>query len=72
MVQFLAKFSAQLEFFCENFLYIVYKGISTGFLVSIGLINVWLYNCRYILEGKKLEFYMKKLQKKKGKSAGAA
>jgi small subunit ribosomal protein S8e len=26
----------------------------------------------YILEGKELEFYMKKLQKKKGKSAGAA
>lgn len=26
----------------------------------------------YILEGKELEFYMKKLQKKKGKGAGAA
>lgn len=25
--------------------------------------------CRYILEGKELEFYMKKLQKKKGKGA---
>lgn len=27
---------------------------------------------RYILEGKELEFYMKKLQRKKGKGAGAA
>lgn len=27
--------------------------------------------CRYILEGKELEFYMKKLQKKKGKGAAA-
>lgn len=26
----------------------------------------------YILEGKELEFYMKKLQRKKGKAAGAA
>lgn len=26
---------------------------------------------RYILEGKELEFYMKKLQKKKGKAAAA-
>jgi small subunit ribosomal protein S8e len=26
---------------------------------------------RYILEGKELEFYMKKLQKKKGKGAAA-
>lgn len=26
----------------------------------------------YILEGKELEFYMKKIQKKKGKGAGAA
>jgi len=25
--------------------------------------------CRYILEGKELEFYMKKIQKKKGKGA---
>lgn len=25
--------------------------------------------CRYILEGKELEFYMKKLQRKKGKGA---
>lgn len=29
-------------------------------------------NCSYILEGKELEFYMKKLQRKKGKGAGAA
>lgn len=27
---------------------------------------------RYILEGKELEFYMKKIQRKKGKGAGAA
>ena len=27
---------------------------------------------RYILEGKELEFYMKKLQRKKGKGAGAS
>jgi hypothetical protein len=28
-------------------------------------------NHRYILEGKELEFYMRKLQKKKGKGAAA-
>lgn len=27
---------------------------------------------RYILEGKELEFYMKKIQRKKGKGAGGA
>jgi small subunit ribosomal protein S8e len=27
---------------------------------------------RYVLEGKELEFYMKKIQRKKGKGAGAA
>jgi hypothetical protein len=31
----------------------------------------WICN-RYILEGKELEFYMKKIQRKKGKGAGAA
>lgn len=32
-----------------------------------------LFIIRYILEGKELEFYMKKIQRKKGKSgAGAA
>jgi hypothetical protein len=28
-------------------------------------------SCRYILEGKELEFYQKKIQKKKGKGAAA-
>lgn len=33
------------------------------------VLNVfWIFG-RYILEGKELEFYMKKLQKKKGKGA---
>jgi len=27
---------------------------------------------RYILEGRELEFYLKKIQRKKGKGAGAA
>jgi hypothetical protein len=30
------------------------------------------FSTRYILEGKELEFYMKKLQRKKGKATGAA
>lgn len=30
------------------------------------------FDVRYILEGKELEFYMKKLQRKKGKAAGAS
>lgn len=35
-------------------------------------INVFFSNsCRYILEGKELEFYQKKIQKKKGKGAAA-
>ncbi|KAK4440513.1 40S ribosomal protein S8 [Sesamum alatum] len=43
--------------------------------------DCWLHSSRpgqcgradgYILEGKELEFYMKKLQKKKGKAAGGA
>ena len=38
---------------------------STSFFLSISSV-------RYILEGKELEFYMKKIQRKKGKSAGAA
>jgi len=29
------------------------------------------FSCRYILEGKELEFYLKKIQKKKGKGAAA-
>jgi small subunit ribosomal protein S8e len=29
------------------------------------------FGYRYVLEGKELEFYMKKIQRKKGKGAGA-
>lgn len=32
----------------------------------------WMFISRYILEGKELEFYTKKLQKKKGKGASGA
>lgn len=38
------------------------------FLVLMG----FLISDRYILEGKELEFYMKKIQRKKGRGAGAA
>ena len=33
--------------------------------------NQFLFSIRYILEGKELEFYMKKIQRKKGKGAAA-
>lgn len=36
------------------------------------LMDVIIVMHRYILEGKELEFYMKKIQRKKGKGAGAA
>jgi small subunit ribosomal protein S8e len=31
----------------------------------------FVFGGRYILEGKELEFYLKKIQRKKGKGAGA-
>lgn len=39
-------------------------------MVNVAKVLQFFY--RYILEGKELEFYMKKLQRKKGKGAGAA
>lgn len=39
---------------------------------TFSLFFVPLNSDRYILEGKELEFYMKKIQKKKGKAAGGA
>jgi len=47
-----------LTFICES----MFVPTSFAFLIFSKL-------CRYILEGKELEFYMKKLQKKKGKGA---
>ena len=51
--------------FCHNLSRVVQR-----LLTWVGLVLV-LVLCRYILEGKELEFYLKKLQKKKGGKTAA-
>lgn len=41
-------------------------------IVMVLIIFLKMFTSRYILEGKELEFYMKKLQRKKGKGAAGA
>ena len=64
---------------CHKFILLGFKQNGSCPLIFTYILYCWqlltihfsfLYN-RYILEGKELEFYMKKLQRKKGKGAAA-
>ena len=66
VIQFISYFEDGLE-------YIHIPRFLVRFLEGIVHQIIWVKLCcdRYILEGKELEFYMKKIQRKKGKGSAA-